>query len=86
MEEDKRELDVVHEQDLENVMRKANLWEELQARHLKCKFCGTTITSDNLHSIFPQAEGFSLTCDSAECVQELSRYMREKNRGETREI
>lgn len=81
MERDANELNVVHEQDLEEVLRKAGLLERLQENTLKCKFCGINITLENIHSLLPQAEGFSLICDEPRCVQALSEYLLEKNKG-----
>jgi len=76
-----REIDAVHENDLKSVLQKAGALDSLEAGTVKCKFCGTQITLENIHSILPQPDGFSFTCDNPICVQKLAAYLETKNAG-----
>jgi hypothetical protein len=80
MESDEKEIDAIHEQDLESVLKKLGFYEQMIQGILKCKFCGSQITMENLHSILPHSSGFSFICDKPECVQKLVEYLEEKNK------
>lgn len=79
MDKDENEIKAVHEQDLENAIQTMGLLDELKAGKLTCKFCGTTITLENMHSILPHSQGFSFICDTPECVEKLMDYIEEQN-------
>ena len=73
----KEKLKSVHDQDLERLFERLGILGKLKHRKLKCKFCKTIITLENLHSLFPQSGSIKLVCDRTECVKELSSLLRE---------
>jgi aspartate carbamoyltransferase regulatory subunit len=78
MDQEKKKISTVHENDLKNLLEKLGLLEKVEKSIVKCKFCDTTITFDNLHSILPESGGFSLICSNPNCINKLVQYLDEK--------
>jgi hypothetical protein len=74
----KEKLKVVHDDDLEILLRKLNLLETIKNGEKKCKFCKDAITIDNLYSLFPQSGDIKIVCNKVECIKELSGFLREE--------
>jgi hypothetical protein len=64
-------LRAVHDDDLEQLLRELGLYYDIVYGKLKCAFCRTEVTLDNLHSIFPDSGAIKLCCDTPACVDEL---------------
>ena len=64
-------INAVYDDDLENLLRNLNIYHDFISRKLKCIFCNTVITSDSLHSLFPESGSIKLCCDKPECVKKL---------------
>ena len=75
----KTNLNVVHDNDLIDLLKKLNLFEKIQKGELRCKFTDTVITIQNLHSIFPESGSIKLVCDSPQAIKKLSEYINEHN-------
>ena len=75
----KTKLNAVHDDNLEALLKKLNLLEKINSGKVKCKFTGTTITLDNLHTIFPEEGTIKVVCDSPEAIKKLSEYINDKN-------
>jgi len=73
----KEKLKSVHDHDLERLLEKLGILGKLKHRKLKCTFCKTIVTLENLHSIFPQSGGIKLVCERIECIKGLSSLLRE---------
>jgi len=73
----KEVIKAVHDQDVEKLFERLGILRKLKEGKLKCKFCKATITSENLHSLFPQSGAIKVVCDKIECVKELSNLLRE---------
>jgi len=73
----KESIKAIHDQDLEMLLERLGILPKFKNGKLKCKFCKATITSENLHSLFPQSGDIKLVCDRVECVKELSNLLRE---------
>lgn len=82
-EHEKKQLNAVHEKDLDSLLEKIHLLEAFSAGKLQCKFCKTTITKENLYSILPESGTFNLICDKPECVNALLSYLEERKRSKT---
>ena len=74
----KEKLKSVHDEDLERLLEKLGILGKLKHRKLKCTFCKTIVTLENLHSLFPQSGAIKLVCDKIECARELSNLLREE--------
>ena len=75
----KSNLNAIHDDDLEGLLSKLNLLDKIKQGKIKCKFTDTTITLDNLHSIFPEEKTIKVVFDSPEAIKLLSEYINEKN-------
>lgn len=67
----------VHDQDLEKILEGLGILNKFKHGEIKCKFCSSTITSNNLHSFFPQSGAIKFVCDGHNCVRELSKLLRD---------
>jgi len=65
-------IKAVHDDDLPTLLRGLELWDTFQAQKLTCKFCGATLTLDNLAAIFPDGHTVSLCCDRPPCIRALN--------------
>ena len=73
----KTNLNAVHDTDLIRLLEKLGLFDKLNNQQLKCKFTGTTITFDNLYSIFPESGNIKVVCDLPEAIKQFSDYVNE---------
>jgi len=73
----KDKLKSVYDQDLEVLLNKLGVLGKFKRRKLKCSFCKSVITMDNLHSIFPRSGSIKYACDNADCIKELVELLRE---------
>lgn len=73
----KEKVSVVHDDDLENFLEALGVLGKFQRGELLCKFCKTSITFENLHSVFPQSGDIKIVCDKPDCVRQLSDLLRE---------
>jgi len=73
----KEEVSVVHDNDLENFLNSLGMLRKFQRGEVKCKFCKTRVTVENLHSVFPQSGAIKIVCDNPDCIRELSKLLRE---------
>lgn len=75
----KENLDAIHDDHLEKLLSNLSLLEKLKNGEVKCKFCGGSMTLENINSIFPLGGDIKLTCDKVQCVKDLSSFLNEKS-------
>lgn len=73
----RKTLKAVHDDDLKKLLQSLELHEKIVNEQLRCKFCKTIITLDNLHSIFPQSGNIQLVCSNPDCIKQLYNFLRE---------
>ena len=61
------QMKVVHDDDLCNLLRSLDVYEDVINGRYKCLFCGNTITIDNIDSIVPYEKTVQFTCDESSC-------------------
>lgn len=76
---DEGRLQAVHDDHLQKLLDNLQLSTKIQRGEMKCKFCRTTISFENLSAIFPESDTIKIVCESPNCVLELSNYINEKN-------
>ena len=64
-------LKAVHDDDLNELLRSLNIYNEFVHEKMKCAFCGDLVTYDNLHSLFPESGSIKLCCNKPQCVNSL---------------
>lgn len=67
----KEEILAVHKMNLENFLKKLELWEPLLKGQIKCAVCDGVITIENIGFIIPSGEEIILCCSNIECIYKL---------------
>ena len=75
----RKNLNAVHDNDLNKLLINLGLLDKLHEGRLKCKFTGTLITFDNLYSIFPESGDIKLVCDEPDAIKLFTEYINEHN-------
>jgi len=76
----KKTLRVVHDDDLEALLRGLGLFGDLMNGLVQCSLCKQTVTWDNLHSLFPDSGAVKVSCSRPECIKQLVAWMDEPPR------
>jgi len=64
-------IKAVYDKDLKKLLDRLNLLEKFQQGLLKCNFCNTIITFNNLQGIYKKDNNIKLVCDSPECYKKV---------------
>lgn len=80
MDKENKEINAVHEKDLDNFLKRLGIKERLENRNFKCKFCKEVITKQNLYSILPESGEINFICDKPICVIAFTEYTAEKSK------
>lgn len=65
-------LKAVYDDDLANLLKNLNIYDDLVAGKIKCKFCREVTDLENLSSVFPNGGTVHVCCSKAECQEELA--------------
>jgi len=65
----KERMKVIHDNDLEQVLKDLGIYEDIVAQRKKCKFCEHIIDLDNLQGLFPESGDIKFCCDTPECLE-----------------
>lgn len=79
MNRERKKLRVIHDEELEGLLSKLGLLDDIKVGKRKCKFCENVITLVNIHSLFPESGQVSVVCDHPECVKKLMIYLQQKD-------
>jgi hypothetical protein len=80
MDRENKEINAVHERDLDNLLQKIGIKEKFEGGAFKCKFCNETITKQNLNSILLESGGINFICDKPACIITFAEYTAEKSK------
>jgi len=72
---EKSNIKAIHDEDLEDYLKKLGQLKKIKRGKVKCYFCGEQITLKNLHSIFPLSGDIKFVCDKKECIKKLSKLL-----------
>ena len=64
-------LNVVHDNDLEHLLKSLDVYNGVVGGSFNCLFCGGIITMENIDSIVPHNGTVQFTCDGLECHAKL---------------
>ncbi len=62
----------VHDDDLMALLEKLELADPFGRGELQCRFCGDTITWDNLHALYPTGGQIGIVCDKRGCLDRMA--------------
>jgi len=68
MSSDYFDLVVFHETEIEAMLRKLNLLEEVNAGQVRCVICNKTITKENFGGVFKKENEIFVVCDDLKCI------------------
>ena len=71
----RKTINAIHDKDLLDLIEKFGLTEKLNKGLIKCKFTETTITFENLYSIFPEANNIRFVCELPEAIKLFAEYI-----------
>lgn len=71
---DKETLQAVHDIKFEQFLRNINKYDDVVDGKCKCKFCGKTVTLENIACIFPESGAVKFVCDEMSCLAKMSQY------------
>ncbi len=80
MEQDNKQVNAVHERDLDNLLTRFGVKEKFDAGQIRCKFCDVVVSKENIHSVLPESGEVSIICDKPECIAALLEHLEEKKR------
>ena len=80
MDRENKEINAVHERDLDNLLQRLGIKKKFESEVFKCKFCNEAITKQNLYSILPESGGINFICDKPACVITFTEYTAEKSK------
>lgn len=72
-------LKVIHDDKIKLLLENLGLSLLIEKGEIKCKFCKSVITYDNINSIFPESDTIKITCNTPVCILNLTNYINEKN-------
>ena len=61
------EINAIHENELKDFLENIGILEDIKNAKIKCRFCGQTITIDNLHSVYPKNGKIYVCCEKTQC-------------------
>ena len=73
-----RQLNAIHENDLNTLLGELKLSDDFEQGKIKCKFCKDIITQSNIYSILPESGMVNFVCDKAECVSRFHSHLEKK--------
>ena len=80
MDKENKEINAVHERDLDNLLQRFGVKERFDSGEFICKFCQEAITKGNLYSILPESGSINFVCDKPMCVISFTEYTVEANK------
>ena len=69
----RKKLPAFHENNIEQILKRFNLWKKLENNELKCRICKSIISKENFGCIFLSREGVvNVACSNPECLEKVS--------------
>ena len=65
---DREILSAVHDNEFEQFLKNINQFDNIQRGNCLCKYCGKTITIENIYSVFPESGTIKFVCDEMKCI------------------
>ena len=69
--EEKFKIRAVHDADLEPLLQKLGLLEDIENGNLRCSFCGRVLTFDNFGGVYKENDQLKSFCQETKCYLEM---------------
>lgn len=76
---DEGRVQAVHDDQLQTLLDNLQISSKMQKGEMKCKFCRTIVSFENLAAIFPEIDTIKVVCGEPKCFLELTNYINGKN-------
>lgn len=80
MERENKNIKTVLSNDIDKILDKAKIKDLFYSKEIKCKFCGDTVTVDNIYSFLPESGALNLVCCKEKCISGLLDYIDKKTK------
>lgn len=64
-------LKAVHDEDLIQLLKSLDVWENVKTGQCRCFYCDRVITQENIGAILPVEQKIQFICDEAECYRKM---------------
>ena len=71
------ELKVFHEKELDQILRRLNLFGKLRDGELKCAVCNKTVDRGNFGGLYKKGGKLFIVCENVKCLAEAGNYGRD---------
>jgi len=66
-----KEILAFHEQNLEEVLQRLELFDDFRNRKLRCSVCNRILTKENFGCIYPEDNDIKVCCSNLKCLNEI---------------
>ncbi len=63
-----KKVQAVYDDDIEEFLKSIGEYDKVQSGKVKCKYCDSTITIDNISKIYPESGSVKFVCSKSECI------------------
>jgi hypothetical protein len=70
---EKQVIKAVHENNLEELLKRLGMLEDLKNGKLHCSKCNKIITTNNLLCLYPVGENINVSCNAQGCYESVLR-------------
>lgn len=71
-------IKAIHDDKFESFLNSIGVLDDVLSGKCKCKFCGRTVTLDNIYTVFPENKQTKFSCENVACLVKLSKYLSNK--------
>jgi hypothetical protein len=75
---EKGEIQAVHDDDLVNLLKSLEIYNDIEQGKKRCYFCNGIITLNNILSVFPYQNDIQICCSDDECYEKLLDFKKSK--------
>ena len=71
-------LKTVHENDIDRLLSKYGLLEQLNKKEIKCAFCNNVVAKDSIYSFYRELNSIKIICSQRDCVTRFLEFLDNK--------
>lgn len=75
-----RNIKSIHDSDLEKMLRRLKVYDEIVAGEKTCYFCNKIITLDNFYAVFYHDGAMRFACDDVACIVKFTEFLEQLNK------
>ena len=71
---EKEEINTIHDDDLDDFLKKIGVFNDYQNNKLKCCFCGNILRDNNFYAILPKGKEITFCCNQKGCIEKINTF------------